>query len=327
MPLPPSISKIALSVASVLFASAVFITAYEVYTSVQYDRWKTSFDNAGWLGKITVPSASSEMMWEYRPYGRKDIIATNRYGFRDIDFESTERPSNTFRVAFAGDSGTLGMGVSFDKIFVRQFELEANRITFVDRSRQQVAGYQVQALNFSVDGYNTKQIHEMVRTKALDFSPHKVVYVMHLNDFDFEWSSGSKILYFRKPRSFFLLKAEQLYQEWEGDDYHRYHFRKNSEVVFRHILAMRDKMAEAEVRFQVILLPVFTHEFSDYPVRDLHQKIAGFAERNGVSFFDLLGSFIASEKSKSHFASDVWHLNAAGHLFVAQQILPVVLLK
>ena len=122
-------------------------------------------------------------------------IKTNRYGFRDLDRESTAKPDGTFRIVFAGDSVTLGVGIPLETTFVRRFEMEAN---------QMESQYRIQALNFAVDGYNTPQICEMIRSKVMSFSPDKVVYVMCLNDFDFELSSGDKILYFRKPRSFLL---------------------------------------------------------------------------------------------------------------------------
>jgi len=100
--------------------------------------------------------------------------------------------------------------------------------------------YRIQALNFAVDGYNTPQIYEMIRTKVLEFSPDKVVYVMCLNDFDFSQSDGKKTLYFKNPRRFFLSTMEKAYRILSGIDYHVFFFRKNKEVVFQNIVDMRD---------------------------------------------------------------------------------------
>ena len=325
--LPWLTSRAAVVITSTLLTLILCAGTYEIVEQVQYDRWRAGFDNAGWFGKLTIPSPNPVLMWEYRPYGSAHLIRTNRYGFRDFDYETKSLPPNTFRVAFAGDSAVLGIGVAAEKTFVSQFEVEANAITFVDKTHREVSGYHVQAMNFAVDGYHTAQIREMIRAKVLDFSPHKIVYVMHLNDFDFCWSSGSKILYFRRPTSFALVKFEQWYQLWEGDDYHRYHFRKRREEVFRHLLGMKDLLAEFGTRFQVVLLPVFSHHFRDYPVRDVHEQIGIFTKENDIPFFDLLGAFDAAGRPPGDFASDVWHPNVAGHHFIARQLLPAVLLN
>ena len=63
---------LALSLASVALA----LLGYEAIETLLYRRWKAHFDNAGWLGKLTVPSRDPALLWEYLPYGEKDGIAT-----------------------------------------------------------------------------------------------------------------------------------------------------------------------------------------------------------------------------------------------------------
>ncbi len=60
--------------------------------------------------------------------------------------------------------------------------------------------------------FHALQLRELLRTKVLAFEPDQVTYVMCLNDFDFTESSGRKIGYFRKPRSFLALEIEQRYR-------------------------------------------------------------------------------------------------------------------
>ena len=187
--------KFGLSLASTIVAVILFVGVFEVVENIRYSIWRTNFDNFGWFGKITVPSKNPLLMWEYRPYGEFEQIKTNRWGFRDVDYESKEKPENTLRVAFAGDSITLGMKVAAQETFVRQFEAEANSLN----SRRRI-----QTLKFGIDGYHAIQINELIRTKVLAFSPDIVVYTMCLNDFDFNQPSGRKIRYFKKPESWFL---------------------------------------------------------------------------------------------------------------------------
>jgi lysophospholipase L1-like esterase len=307
----------------VLLGSAVSVVVlaglFETLATIHYYRWRTSFDNYGWLGKVTVRSLNPVLMWEYRPYGEFGQIKTNRYGFRDRDYESTAKPENTYRIAFIGDSVTLGMRVSEEETFVRQFEAAANRLE---------PKHVVQALNFGVDGYNTLQVYEVLRKKALDFTPDKVVYILCLNDFDFDESSGMKILYFRRPTSFLLSSVERVYHNLRGADFHRHHFGKNKKVVFQKLLDMKATLERAVVTFQVVVLPIFPGSataFANYPLRDMHKEIGEFLRENGIRYLDLLPAFSEQRTPPRSYAFDIWHPNADGHRFIAQKFVGSIL--
>jgi lysophospholipase L1-like esterase len=312
-------TKLGLILLSSTVSMAILVGVFETIENIRYYRWRKNFDNFGWFGRITVPSPNPVLMWEYRPYGEFKELKMNRYGFRDRDYDSTAKPENIYRLAFIGDSVTLGVRVSADQTFVRQFEAAANQVA---------SRYIVQALNFAVDGYGTPQIYEMLRTKALDFAPDKVIYVLCLNDFDFGESSGLKILYFRKPRSFLLPRLETVYQRLRGGDYHAYHFRKNKKAVYQNILDMKALLHREAISFQIVVLPVFprtTAGFADYPLRDMHKEIGEFLRENGIRYVDLLDAFTEEGKPPRSYASDIWHPNAEGHLFIARKLLPSAL--
>jgi lysophospholipase L1-like esterase len=257
-------------------------------------------------------------MWEYRPYGAIKNLQMNRYGFRDFDFESKDKPEDTLRIAFVGDSVTLGVSVDWEENFVRRFQAAANK---------QISTTNIQALNFAVDGYNTLQILELIRTKALQFSPDKVVYVLCLNDFDFSRSSGDKILYFQKPTSFFLLEMEKVVQRLRREKFHEHQFRKNKQKVFSSILEMRNLLNEHGIDFQVAILPVFPTDesFENYPLTHIHAESGAFLKENSIPYIDLLNAFIEIGKQPEFFGLDIWHPNAQGHQLIAEQLLPSVL--
>ena len=309
--------KFGLSLASTIVAVIVFVGVFEVVENIRYSIWRADFDNFGWFGKITVPSKNPLLMWEYRPYGEFEQIKTNRWGFRDVDYESMEKPENTLRVAFAGDSITLGMRVAAQETFVRQFEAEANSLN----SRRRI-----QTLNFGIDGYHAIQINELIRTKVLAFSPDIVVYTMCLNDFDFNQSSGRKIRYFRKPESWFLYRMDRLYRKLSRAEFHLYNFQKNKAVVLPSLLDVRDMLEKAGVDFQIIVLPIFTgRSFDEYPIRQMHEEIGDFFVENGIRYLDLLEPFSRQRHAPEHFSFDTWHPNAEGHRFIARQSLASIL--
>ena len=308
-----------MALASALVALVLFVAVFEVVQNVRYYRWRRDFTDSGWLGRLTIASPNPVLMWEYRPYGTHLDLETNRYGFRERDLETPEKPEGVLRVAFVGDSVTLGFGVAAEETFVRRFEVEANRGR---------AGPRVEALNFAVDGYNAVQIAELVRSKVLAFSPDHVVYTLCWNDFDFWESAGDKIRYFRKPTFFFVRVVERAYRRAFRIDDHLFHYARNRDVVLEEILRMQALADGAGAAFRVAILPVFfRHDasFEGYRLAGLHRELGAFLEAHGIPYVDLLGAFAAAGAPPASWAPDVWHPTAEGHALIARTLLPSVL--
>jgi lysophospholipase L1-like esterase len=318
--------NIILAVSSVIAASVLLIGGYELYESHQYERWRSAYQRMiQQHDTLTIPSPNELLMWEYRPQAEfydpeiKYKIRTNSHGFRDGEYELTSNEQHFVRVAFVGDSVTLGLKVSEENTFVRRFEKLA---------RDAYPGWKIEAMNFGVDGYQVMQIYEISRTKVLQFLPDKVVYMMCLNDFDFEDASGEKILYFKKPGSFFLKKLEYLYKQLSQKEYHRYYFERNKQTAFHYLSKMHELLEREGIRFQVVLLPVFEESddgFKNYPLKDLHQQIAKVLTEHKIEVVDLMDNFTKQDKAPKFYAYDIWHPNEAGHRFIAQQLLGPVL--
>jgi hypothetical protein len=71
------------------------------------------------------------------------------WGFRDEDYETKTKPTGMYRLAFIGDSVTVGLGVSWDHTFVKRISGDAAT------KRQDPT---LQVMNFGVGGYNVIQI-------------------------------------------------------------------------------------------------------------------------------------------------------------------------
>ena len=312
-----------LAAASLLVSLLVGVVGYEAYENVQYYRWRAAYaSGSDWHGRLTVPSQDALLVWEYRPNTEFRNIRTNRFGFRDRDFESPGKPPGTFRVAFIGDSVTLGLGVDPDDTFVRRFESTAN----AGKARRPI-----QALNFGIDGYNTIQIHELLRTRALAFEPDEVVYVMSLNDFNLGGSTGEKMGFFRKPPSFFLLNLWTLYTRLSAvgkavptnTELHRWWFATGHESVFAHVLEMRDLLHQRGIAFSVAVVPIFRFEeptFADYPLEDVHRAVAQFCGTNHIPFTDLEEDFGRGALAPREYGDDIWHPNSQGHRVIAEEL-------
>jgi len=310
-------SKLALATGSILVTLAVLAAGFEVTENVRYRRWRASFDNEGWIGRLTVASKNEALLWEYRPYGDAGGVGTNRWGFRDVDYETPAKTPGVHRVAFIGDSVTLGMGVVPEDTFVGRVGTLAK-----------AAGQRAQTLNFGVDGYNALQVRELLTAKVLAFQPDQVVYVLCLNDFDFTDSSGRKIAYFRKPRFFLPQWLAQRYRALRRGEFHRHHFQKHSHEVFGAIEDMRTVLAARNIGFLLVVVPVFPDRagnagyFDQYPLRDIHEGIRAFGAAKGIRTHDLLGDFRRQPPPPQRYLIDLWHLSAEGHRVVAEALYP-----
>lgn len=303
------------SVIAVLVAAA----GYEIWARVQYDRWRSRFDNFGWIGKMTIPSLNRRLLWEYRPYGEyhgaMGDIVVNRYGFREIDLPRQEKPDDVYRVAFIGDSVTLGILNRPEDTFEQHFEAHAGSM----------AQQRVQALNFGVDGYDAIQVSELLSARVQAFEPDCIVYTMCLNDFDSEWSSGEKHRYFVEPRSFLAKSIEAQWIRLRRIDLTEHCFRRNRSLVFEAIGAMNATAKERGQLFVVALVPSFdATSFADYKYETLHREIETFLTGGGVQHLDLLDAFRGSRRDPAEVSFDIWHPNATGNEIIGKALADAV---
>lgn len=308
-----------LVVVATVISAALFVGIYELVGSILYERWKSAYDNKGdWYQGLTIPSNNQTLMWEYQPlkevekWGFK--IQTNSHGFRDREHDLNKAPG-VRRIAFVGDSVTLGIGVEEESIFVRKFD---------NAAQEMEQESPIEVLNFSVDGYSATQVLELLRTKSILFMPNEIIYIMCMNDFDFDDASARKILYFRKPRSFLMRSINKIYRSLF--EYHDYYFHKNKLAVYRDILQTAMLLREKAIDFRVALIPAFPrHTFEDYPLAQLHEEMKAWLLENDVSVLDFLGPFVEQQRPPRAFARDIYHLNEEGHQFVASGLAETLL--
>jgi len=323
---------------NLIVALAVVVAGYEIVHSLLYEGWRSEHENsvASRTG-LTMASSDPVLLWEYRPERKfvhpefRTVTETNEHGFRERSGVAFTPPAGTRRLAFVGDSVTLGREVRFEQVFSQVAEALLNG---------QAESGRYEALNFGVDGYNTPQIQRQLMTKVFRFSPDLVIYALCLNDFDFEEASGQKIRYFKKPKSFLLEDLARVSRALFADDYHSYHFSKNKEAVFEAIAAMNAAAEKRGVGFVILVIPVFEADppsplglrrpfrlesFEDYHLSPLHDEIVRELGARGVAAVDVLPRFSDSGLAPAAFAFDHWHLNARGHEVVGQAVADLVL--
>jgi lysophospholipase L1-like esterase len=311
-----------LALSTTVVALCASIAGIELYGNYEYWRWRQDYSvkYSEAFQTLTIASPNQTLLWEYRPKAPGPGIKTNSYGFRDLEAHTPTKPDGVYRVAFVGDSVTVGLGEEFDSIFVREFEDAANNIPGLIR--------RIQALNFAIDGYNTVQVFEMIRARVFQFSPDKIVYLMCLNDFDFTDGSGAKIRFFRKPSSFFLERVDRFIRQRRAVDYHVHHFARNKDRVFSEITQMKILLDQRRVQFMIAIIPIFPTsitDFDSYGLVPLHVEIKRFLKARQIQTVDLLDRFLQEKGSPALYSQDIYHPNKTGHSIIAQGLLQPIL--
>jgi len=331
----PLAARIALALSVSIATASVLGAGYELLERLRYDAWRAAVDEQRVFDAFMIASPNPVLMWEYRPHGSASmmpasappsagdldprqpkpvqlLLRTNRWGFRERDYASLSRPSGVERIAFIGDSVTLGLSVPEESTFARRVEVLLNSNPPPPR---------FETLNFGIDGYNTIQINELLRSKLLSHEPSLVVYSMCMNDFDFEDSSGEKILYFQKPRSFLLRTLRRALTRVRGTEYHHHHFEQNHNRVYAELTAMRKLLQQHGIPLLVVILPVF-EDFDDNPAADLSERLSDFLAAEGIRHLNLLPAFQATGEASDTLALDAWHPNTRGHEIIAEALMP-----
>ena len=238
---------------------------------------------------------------------------TNSLGFRGDEFPA-DKPLDTERFVFLGDSFTFGEGVRQSDTLPEQFR----RAPIL---RQVFPGRDIQALNLGVGGYNTAQEAALLREVGMRLRPDWVIVVYCLND-------AEPALFTKAPSGHLIRRdreadiPENLATPEIPSPYSRLHLTQlayaaaaKRSLTRRTIAHYRALYAEgnpgwndarraleeigeigraAGVRVTVAIFPVLFKLDSGYPFRDLHEKIAAAVRAAGLDSLDLLPAFADS---------------------------------
>ena len=131
-------------------------------------------------------SPHPEIHWELKPGLDVEFklapFRTNAAGLRDREY-ALEKPAGTFRVAFVGDSFTMGSGVALEDVFHSRLERLWS---------ERADGLAVDCLNFGVGGYNLLSYVGVLTHRALAYAPDLVVVCLTANDLDRPPQSGAE---------------------------------------------------------------------------------------------------------------------------------------
>lgn len=261
------------------------------------------------------------------------VARINALGLRGRDFPA-EKPANTWRILFIGDSFTFGEGVQDDETFASILE-ERLQLEAANGERT----YHV--INAGVPGYNTKDEVLNLRAKWLDLEPDTVVLVFYLNDAyddnrfaalisgsaegefgrELRFESRSHLLRFLADRVFRWQMGRRITKIYEGQFFDQPeiagHDWEGSKKALRQASEL---MRERGIRFAMVIFPEL-HALNDsHPFKNIYRRIHAYAESLGIPVLNLFPVF------EGRSDSDLWvhvtdhHPNAEAHRVAADAI-------
>ena len=238
--------------------------------------------------EIKVRDPGEELGHRHRPNAEAELmgvtIRTNSRGFRSPEIAEKAEPG-VARIAFVGDSITLGWGVAEHETFARRI---------VDALVN--SGHKVEAFNLGVGNYNTSQELALFRDAGAGLKPDIIVLCYFINDAEPmpQYSSADWLSEHSAAWVVFRYRVDSLLRKFgESPDWKRYYralyqpdaagWARTRNALSRFAATARDLGAELVV-FHIPEL----RELKPYPFADVTAQIRTVVESERVPFVDLL---------------------------------------
>jgi lysophospholipase L1-like esterase len=261
------------------------------------------------------------------------VAKINALGLRGQDF-ATEKPADTSRILFVGDSFTFGEGVQDDEPFASVLQQRLRSEVDKDERRYQV-------INAGVSGYNTKDEVLYLRTKWLDLEPDMVVLVFYLNDAyddhrfaalitgsaegelgrELRFESRSRLLQFVTDRVFRWQVGRRVTAIYQGQFFEDPEIGGHDwEASKKSLRDAAELMRERDIRFAVVIFPELHALDDSHAFKNIYQRVSAYTESLGIPTLNLFPVF------EGRSAPELWvhvtdhHPNAEAHRIAADAI-------
>lgn len=211
-------------------------------------------------------------------------VRTNAFGFRGPEI-AEKTPPGVARIAFVGDSTTLGWGVTEQETFAAQVIADLKR-----------RGRKVDGFNLGVGNYNTTQELALFRDTGAKMKPDIIVLTYFINDAEpmpaykqenwLDLNSAAWILFRYRVDS--LKRQFGDLPDWKK--YYRDLYKPEAagwKETQRALGGFADVARELDAQLIVFNLPEL-RELRPYPFDDVTAKVRSVVESKGVTFVDML---------------------------------------
>jgi hypothetical protein len=254
--------------------------------------WRMS----GWVERpIYRRSSNPYLRYELIPHSKVNNISINSDGFRGPEY-LVPKAKNAFRIIMLGDSETFSYMLAQKDALANQLEALLNKNS---------SSLYYEVLNFGVEGYNTLQELEQLKTKGLKYHPDLIILNYCLNDPEpgeyyfnktFLMRHTALVRYFtyRIKKAMIKRERKKLKLRNEVDHYFYLHQPKYFMHVKEAILEMADIAKSRGGKLVFVIFPASSLEVKDfkenYPYYPLHTLVKSIMT-DDIIFIDLIEEF------------------------------------
>ncbi len=230
------------------------------------------------------------------------LYKTNSLGIRDKELP-LEKDSNTVRILALGDSYVWGDGLKEDELITVKIEEQLNREHLK----------KIEVINAGIGGINTKdEYNQLIRLYPV-YNPDLVILFFFTNDV-LETDSSNQVpswdlegvnYFFRKNSRFYSFLYTQIKKFQSANfgtpsfllrpDYFNLDNSKTGWLKFKkYLMRIRDYCTQRSIPLVFALIPTLTNLDSNYPYKELNEKVTNYVIDNDIlfiSFFDLFSSY------------------------------------
>lgn len=281
--------KAAFNLLLILVTSLLCLIAAEALTrTVLDDGMLYELEMWKYAREVKVRDASPDLGHRHRPRAEAQLmgvdVRTNGRGIRGPEIAEAAA-SGIARIAFVGDSTTLGWGVAEKDTFAHQVIAELVK-----------AGRKVDGFNLGVGNYNTTQELALFREVGAPLKPDIVVLTYFINDAEPMPSYTDTGWLSNHSAAWVVLgyRVDSVFRQFgEAPDWKRYYrdlYAPGAAGWLQTQKALGGFATTARgmgAKLLVFNLPEL-RELKPYPFEDVTAKVRAVVEKDGVPFYDLL---------------------------------------
>lgn len=283
-----------------------------------------------------VFSDNPKLKYTLKPNGllNKGKDKINKEGYRGDVYAIKKKNAFTSRIVCVGDSITLGLGVRNNETYSYFLEKELNAHN--SKTKWEV-------INLGVNGYNTINEVEMIKTRGLSFSPDLIILQYYINDnsnmsdlnirdFGEKLVENHRLLYFMvNPFTKFLAKSKlflfcavrfktlkisnmDTFKWWKTSDYFY-----EGNIVSNGLKDFKRLSVKYHFKPLVLISPEFEfkNNFNEY--QNTYKEVINLCEENDLDYLDLLSCLKDRHNENArNFHIDEGHPTPYGHRIIAE---------
>jgi GDSL-like Lipase/Acylhydrolase family len=318
--------KVAFNLLLILVASILCLVAVEGLTRLilddgmlyELEMWK-------YAREVKVRDPRPELGHRHRPKAVAQLmgidVRTSSQGLRGPDIAEQAAPG-VARIAFVGDSTTLGWGVAEKDTFAAKVIADLVK-----------AGRKVDGFNLGVGNYNTLQELTLFREVGVPLKPDIIVLTYFINDAEPMPDYSDTGWLARNSAAWVVLgyRLDSLFRQFgEAPDWKRYYrdlyepkapgWLQTQKALDGFATTARDIGA----RIVVFHLPEL-RELKPYPFADVTTKVRAAVEKDGMPFVDLLPAMESLDPASLWVTVPDPHPNANAMAAVTRGMVPSLL--